>query len=142
MEWFYGDRGLKFSEIGCRPPGVGTWDIYSHANDLDLYAAWAEAVAFGRISQRPSRNYSAGLIALRPECDGIITGYEGIHAIQQRFGDCILDHHLPPPGTATQPVEAGYMANAYVRMRHPDYDRLREILDEVGRTVKVRARPA
>ncbi len=142
MEWFYGDRGLKFSEIGCRPPGVGTWDIYSHANDLDLYAAWAEAVAFGHISQRPSRNYSAGLIALRPECDGIITGYEGIHAIQQRFGDCILDHHLPPPGTATQPVEAGYMANAYVRMRHPDYDRLREILDEVGRTVKVRARPA
>ena len=23
MEWFYGPKGLKFSEIGCRPPGVG-----------------------------------------------------------------------------------------------------------------------
>ncbi len=22
MEWFYGPKGLKFSEIGCRPPGV------------------------------------------------------------------------------------------------------------------------
>jgi len=23
MEWFYGPKGLRFSEIGCRPPGVG-----------------------------------------------------------------------------------------------------------------------
>ena len=22
MEWFSGPKGLKFSEIGCRPPGV------------------------------------------------------------------------------------------------------------------------
>ena len=29
------------------------------------------------------------------------------------------------------------MANAYLRMRHPDYDRLREMLDDVGRTVHV-----
>ena len=47
--------------------------------------------------------------------------------------------HLPPPGTPTQPVEAGYMANAWVRMKHPDYDQLREMLDDVGRTLKVRA---
>ena len=31
------------------------------------------------------------------------------------------------------------MANAWVRMRHPDYDTLRAMLDEVGRTVRVRA---
>jgi hypothetical protein len=36
-------------------------------------------------------------------------------------------------------VEAGYMANAYVRMRHPDYDVLREMLDDVGRTIHVHA---
>ena len=34
----------------------------------------------------------------------------------------IIDAHLPDPGTPTQPVEAGYMANAWVRMKHPDYD--------------------
>ena len=33
---------------------------------------------------------------------------------------------FPDPGTPTQPPDAGYMANAYVRMRHPDYDALRE----------------
>ena len=37
MEWFYGPRGLKFSEIGCRPPGVGAWDLYSAANEFDLF---------------------------------------------------------------------------------------------------------
>jgi hypothetical protein len=31
------------------------------------------------------------------------------------------------------------MANAYVRMRHPDFDHLRELLDDVGRTVHVHA---
>jgi hypothetical protein len=51
----------------------------------------------------------------------------------------VIDAHLPPPGTPTQPVEAGYWANAYVRMRHPDYDTLRELLDDVGRTVQVYA---
>jgi hypothetical protein len=37
MEWFFGPKGLKFSEIGCRPPGVGVWDLYAAANDFDIY---------------------------------------------------------------------------------------------------------
>ncbi len=60
--------------------------------------------------------------------------------MRERFGDCLIDAHLPQPGTPTQPVEAGYMANAWLRMRHPDYDELRGILDFVGRAVKVYAR--
>jgi len=36
MEWFFGPKGLKFSEIGCRPPGVGAWDLYSAGNEIDL----------------------------------------------------------------------------------------------------------
>jgi hypothetical protein len=34
-------------------------------------------------------------------------------------------------------VEAGYMANAWLRMKHESYDELRRMLDVVGRTVKV-----
>ena len=118
---------------------MGTWDLYCAANDFDLYRAWAEAITTGRISQQPSRQYSAGLIALRPDQDGEIRGYEGYDDIQQRFGEWIIDQHLPPPGTPTQGVEAGYMANAWVRMRHPNYDELRSMLDQVGETVKVHA---
>jgi hypothetical protein len=141
MEWFFGPRGLKFSEIGCRPPGVRTWDLYCAANDIDLYREWAMTVVHGRTDRLLSRRFSAGLIALRPECDGRIVGYEGLDEIHRRFGPWIIDQHLPPPGHPTQPVDAGFMANAWLRMKHPDYDTLRGMLDVVGQTVKVRARP-
>jgi formate-dependent phosphoribosylglycinamide formyltransferase (GAR transformylase) len=140
MEWFYGPKGLKFSEIGCRPPGVRAWDLYAVGNDIDIYREWAMAVVHGRTSQELSRRYAAGIIALRPDRDGYVAGYEGLEEAQRRFGQWVIDVHLPPPGTPTQPVEAGYMANAWVRLKHPDYDELRGMLDYVGRTVKVRAR--
>ena len=139
MEWFFGPKGLKFSEIGCRPPGVGVWDLYAAANEFDIYKEWAAAVVDGKPSQTLSRRYSAGMINLRPQRDGRISGYQGIEEIERAYGEWILDSHLPPPGTATQPVEAGYMANAWIRMRHPNYDELRRMLDLVGRTVKVLA---
>lgn len=139
MEWFYGPKGLKFSEIGCRPPGISMWDLYAAANDLDIYYEWAMAVLYGRTGRPASRAYAAGLINLRPDRDGHISGYEGVEEIQRRYGEWILDAHLPPEGTPTQPVEAGYKANAWVRMRHPDYDTLRAMLDDVGRTIQVRA---
>lgn len=140
MEWFFGPKGLKFSEIGCRPPGVRAWDLYAAGNEIDIYREWAMAVVHGRPSQRLSRRYAAGIIALRPDRDGVISHYDGADEIQRRFGPFIMDAHLPPSGTPTQPVEAGYMANAWLRMKHPDYDTLREMLDVVGRTLKVRAR--
>jgi carbamoylphosphate synthase large subunit len=139
MEWFAGPRGLKFSEIGCRPPGVGQWDVYNAANEFDLYHEWGSALVHGRPAGRPSRRFAAGMIALRPSQDGRITGYSGLEAIQSRFGDCIVAAHLPPAGSPTQPIEGGYMANAWMRVRHPDYDALRHIMDTIGETVKVHA---
>ena len=139
MEWFFGPRGLRFSEIGCRPPGVGHWDVYCAANEFDLFREWALAVCHGHTGQPPSRRYACGMIALRPDRDAQIAGYDGTGEIWQRFGEWIVADHFPPPGTPTQPVEAGYMANAWLRLRHPDYDELRQILNTVGETLQVRA---
>ena len=139
MEWFAGPRGLKFSEIGCRPPGVRAWDLHNVGNDMDLYREWAMLICHNRPSQKPSRRFSAGLLALRPDRDGRIAGYEGWEAIRRGFADYIIDAHLPAPGTPTQGVEAGYMANAWIRMKHENYDELRGILDLVGRNLRVRA---
>jgi formate-dependent phosphoribosylglycinamide formyltransferase (GAR transformylase) len=139
MEWFFGPKGLKFSEIGCRPPGVGAWDLYSAGNDIDLYRQWADAMVYDGTSAAPSRRFASGIVALRPDRDGQISGYSGVEELQGQFGEWVIDAHLPPPGTPTQGVEAGYMANAYVRMRHPDYDVLRGMLDTVGRTLHVYA---
>jgi formate-dependent phosphoribosylglycinamide formyltransferase (GAR transformylase) len=139
MEWFFGPKGLKFSEIGCRPPGVGQWDVYNCANDMDLYFEWAHALAHGSVHTKPSRRFAAGMIALRPDRDGRIQGYSGIDDIAAKYGENIVAAHFPDPGTPTQPVEAGYMANAWMRMRHPDYDELRRIMNEIGETVHVYA---
>jgi hypothetical protein len=140
MEWFFGPKGLTFSEIACRPPGVSVWDLYGAANDLDLYVEWAKVIVHGQTEAEASRRYAAGMIALRPDQDGRITGYEGVDEIRRSFEPYIVDMHLPPPGSGTQGVEGGYMANAWIRMRHPDYDHLRTMLDQVGETIHVRAR--
>jgi formate-dependent phosphoribosylglycinamide formyltransferase (GAR transformylase) len=139
MEWFFGPKGLKFSEIGCRPAGVRVWDLYSAANEFDIYAEWARAIVHGSVEHRPSRRYSAGMIALRPDKDGRISRYENLELMRERLGEYRLDDCFPPQGTPTQPVSAGYMANAWVRARHPDFDELRRLLNWVGEAVKVRA---
>ena len=139
MEWFFGPKGLRFSEIGCRPSGVGAWDLYAEGNEIDIYREWAHAVVHGSTTSRPSRRYAAGMIALRPTADGTIRGYDGVEEMQARYGEWVFDAHLPDPGTPTQPVEAGYMANAYVRMKHPDYDVLRGMLNDVGESITVHA---
>ena len=135
-----GRRASRFSEIGCRPPGVRAWDLYAAANDLDIYREWAMAVVHGRPSQQPSRRYSAGhdRAATRPR-RGASRATRVWTTCRSGTATSVIDTHLPSPGTPTQPVEAGYMANAWVRMRHPDYDTLREMLDDVGRTLQVRA---
>lgn len=139
MEWFFGPKGLKFSEIGCRPPGVGQWDSYNAGNEFDLYREWAIAVCHHAIDALPSRRFACGIIALRPECDGHIAGYQGTDEIFGKYGDLVVGQHFPSPGTPTQKIEAGYMANAWMRVRHENYDALRGILSEIGETIHVYA---
>jgi formate-dependent phosphoribosylglycinamide formyltransferase (GAR transformylase) len=139
MEWFFGPKGLKFSEIGCRPPGVGAWDLYSASNDADVYREWAMAIVHGRPSQTLSRRFAAGIINLRPDRDGTIRGTDGLEEIHRAYGQWLIDEHVAPAGTPTQPVSAGYMANTWMRFKHPDYDELLRLLDRVGETVQVRA---
>ena len=97
MEWFFGPKGLKFSEIGARPPGVGQWDMYNEANEMDLHHEWAHALMFGQPSHQPSYRYSCGLIALRPNRDGIISGYSGLEAVAAALRSHDHRRALPTP---------------------------------------------
>ena len=139
MEWFYGPKGLKFSEIGCRPPGVSVWDLYAISNDFDIYAEWGHLIARGRPSQARSERFATGMVNLRPDQDGRIVGYDGVEQMQERFSSCLIDCHFPPVGSPTASVEGGYKVNAWVRVKHPDYDELKKILTSIGETVRVRA---
>jgi hypothetical protein len=137
MEWFFGPKGLTFSEIGARPPGVRFWDLYCWANDMDLYVEWARALTLGQARPRPSHTYSAGLISLRPSQDGRITGYTGLDAVHARYGRWLGEVHLPAIGQRTADVGAGYMGHGWMHVRHPDYDECRQMLDYIGETVKI-----
>ena len=139
MEWFFGPKGLKFSEIACRPPGVRAWDLYNVGNDVDLYRQWAESVCHGKTSQVVSRRLASGIINLRPNQDGVVAGYDGVELLEKDYRGWIIDHRLPVAGTPTQPVADGYMANAWIRMAHPDFDELRRMFDDIGQRVKMRA---
>lgn len=140
MEWFFGPKGLKVSEIGARPAGEKIWDLYRAANEFDVYREWALAVTRGQTHETPSRRYAAGSIQIRPERDGRIARHEGLEQVLRVAGEHIYESSVPPPGTPTQPIEKGWLVNTWFRLRHPDYDRLRELMDFIGRTVKVRVR--
>ncbi len=85
MEWFYGPKGLRFSEIGARAPGVNFWDVYAAANEFDIYEEWARAVCYGDVHAKPSRRYTAGLLSIRPSAQGTVKGYTGVDEIQAKY---------------------------------------------------------
>ena len=139
MEWFFGPKGLKVSEIGARPAGEKIWDMYGVANDFDIYREWALGVC-GRPSEgAPSRRLAVGSVQIRPDRDGSVVGYEGLDEVWKRCGSMIYESRVPRPGSPTSPLEKGYFTNTWFRLRHPDYDELRRSLDFIGETVKVHA---
>ena len=141
MEWFFGPKGLKVSEIGARPPGERIWDLYCVGNDLALYDEWARAIAHGRIEAKPSRRYATGSVQVRPDREGKVASYVGLDKVAKRYGEWIWQSEVPPPGRKTVPIEKGYLANAWFRVKHPDYDELLRMMNAIGATLKVRAVP-
>jgi len=140
MEWFFGPKGLKFSEIGARPAGEKIWDMYREGDDLDIYREWALAV-LGRPSEtRPSRRRAVGSIQIRPDRDGIVAEHLGIDAAFARCGAQIYEHALPAPGTPTAALDRGWLCNTWFRLAHADFDELRRSMTFLGETVKTRAR--
>ena len=142
MEWFFGERGLKVSEIGARPPGERIWDLYCVGNEIDLYREWGRALVAGRVEARPTGRFATGSVQVRPEREGWISGYEGLARVRDLCRPWLWAHATPPPGRRTVGLGKGYLTNAWFRLRHPDYDELRRLMDAIGATLQVRATAA
>jgi biotin carboxylase len=140
MEWFFGPKGLKFSEIGARPAGEKIWDMYGVGNEMDIYREWALAILGRPSQQKPSRRYATGSIQIRPSQDGHYTGHRGLAEAFARCGEWIYEHNTPSPGTKTAVLDKGWLVNTWFRLRHADYDQLRELMTFLGETVKADAR--
>jgi formate-dependent phosphoribosylglycinamide formyltransferase (GAR transformylase) len=139
MEWFFGPKGLKVSEIGARPAGERIWDLYCVGNDLDLWREWAMAIVHGRPGARPSRRLATGSVQVRPDRDGRVAGYENLDEVLKAIKPYVFQWHLPRVGSATDPIYKGYLNNAWFRLRHPDYDELRRLMTMVGDRLRLRA---
>jgi hypothetical protein len=137
MEWFFGPKGLKFSEIGARPPGERIWDLHSAGNDMDVWVEWAHVLLHRRPAAAPSRRLATGSVQVRPPRDGRISGYRGLDEVLAKVRPFLFAHRVPGPGTPTDPIHKGYLNNAWFRLRHPDYDTLRAMMSFVGERLAV-----
>ena len=109
MEWFFGPKGLKVSEIGARPPGERIWDLYCVGNDLDLYADVGERhrAPVGSKTSRAGASRPARCRCAR-SATGKIVGYEGLDdVLAGACGDAIFAHEIPPLGSETVPISKG-----------------------------------
>ncbi|MCA8950401.1 MAG: ATPase, partial [Planctomycetes bacterium] len=140
MEWFFGPKGLKFSEIGARPAGEMIWDMYRIANEFDVYREWALAILGRPGETRPSRRFAAGSVQIRPDRDGRYTGHRCLELALRRCGAHVYDMATPKPGTPTKGLDKGWLVNTWFRLRHEDYDAAREMMTFLGNTVKAEAR--
>jgi hypothetical protein len=140
MEWFFGRKGLRISEIGARPAGERIWDLHAAGNEFDLYLSWADAVLAGRASGTPTRRFATGSVQIRPPRDGVYDGHQGLDDVLRVAGDSILECDVPRPGSPTAPLDRGWHANTWFRLRDTDYDRLLSRLAWIGDTISVRVR--
>jgi Carbamoyl-phosphate synthase L chain, ATP binding domain len=139
MEWFFGPKGLKFSEIGARPAGEKIWDMYRFANEFDVYREWALASLGMPQQQQPSRRFATGSVQVRPDRDGRIVRHEGLEQAWAECGRFVYEYEAPKPGTPTKPLDKGWLCNTWFRLRHEDYDTLRGMMTRIGATVRAYA---
>ena len=85
------------------------------------------------------RCIDGAVAAARKFAPAVHAGASGVEEMKRLHGAHLIDFHIPAAGTPTQGVEAGYMANGWVRARHEDYDTLRSILDWIGENVRLSA---
>ena len=57
------DGQLKIMEINCRPPGGFTMDMFNYANDIDMYAEYANIVTGKPFSAKVTRPYYCGYVS-------------------------------------------------------------------------------
>jgi len=133
MEWFIKSNGeAVFGEIAARPPGAHTVDTMNFVSDIDLFAAWAEAVVHGTFSVEAELLYNCAIIFKRAQGQGYIRRIEGLDRILAEFGEQIPALDLLPVGAHRRDWVKTLLSDGYVFVRHPDLAMTTEIADRVG----------
>lgn len=140
MEWYRkGDDEVVFGEIAARPPGGRMVDVMNYATDADLFAAWAEAVTHGRISQRIERRYNAASVFKRANGAGRITHCEGLDRLLAEYGEHVAALDLLPVGAPRRDWRATSISDGMVIVRHPELSKTIEIADRFAADLQLYA---
>jgi hypothetical protein len=140
MEWFLTPKGeAVFGEIGARAPGARLVHGMNYSCDADFFAGWAEAVAFGRLSQPTHKKYNAACVFKRAVGQGRIRRYEGLEALLARYGEHIPVVDLNPLGSPRRDWKNSVVGDGWLVARHPNLEVTLEIADRIGTELRILA---
>lgn len=138
MEWYRKQDGeVVFGEIGARPPGAHQVDQMKYACDFDVFRTWGQAVTTGDIDAKVERHYNVATIYKRARGVGRIARYEGVDALQKRFGQHVVWNTLLPPGIPRRDWRKTLVSDGFVMLRHPDLAETLEMADAVGSELQI-----
>jgi hypothetical protein len=140
MEWYRKSDGeAVFGEIGGRPPGARAVDLMNYATDGDVFVAWAEAVAHGRLSQSLERRYNSGCVFKRARGVGRITHVEGLEELLAEYGEHVVLVDLLPVGAPRRDWRATLISDGMIIVRHPELQRVIEMTERFAADVDMYA---
>jgi hypothetical protein len=138
MEWFLTPQGeAVFGEIGARAPGGRLVHAMNYSCDADLFAGWAEAVCFGRLSQETRKKYNAACVFKRATGQGRIQRYEGLEALLGRYGEHIPVVELNPIGSPRRDWTQSVIGDGWLVARHPNLELTLEIADRIATDLRI-----
>jgi biotin carboxylase len=95
-------------EVNMRPPGGYTTDMFNYANDIDVYALWAEVVNGRTAPLEYHRKYHCCYISRKNRFNYVYSH----EAIMERYGSCILEVQSVPGVFSTALGDIGYIFRA------------------------------
>jgi len=138
MEWFRKRDGeAVFGEIGARAPGARLVHAMNHSAETDLFAGWAEAVCYGRLSQNTEKRYNAALVFKRAEGEGRILRYEGLDALLAKYGEHIMALELTPVGQPRKDWRKSTVGDGWMVACHPNLEATIEIANRLTTDLRV-----
>jgi phosphoribosylaminoimidazole carboxylase (NCAIR synthetase) len=108
------DQELVGLEVNLRPPGGFTLDMFNFANDIDIYAEWANVVLFNRFTARYSRPYHCCYVSRKFHKDYIHSHTD----IMAAYSDLVVFHQAMPL------VFSQAMGDYCYLIRSPDLDEI------------------
>lgn len=135
LEWFRREDGtVAINEVAARPPGAQIVTLINRAHDIDLFKIWSEIMVWDHLPHLPERKYATGAVFLRGLGGARVQDVEGLEILRE-FGDMVTDTSLPYSGQA---AANSYEGEGYVIVRHPETRRVKEALEAITESVRVR----